>query len=231
MNVAVSGDATGIEATVRASDATMSATADADVVITTGESALLSVADGPVSVPILAVGSAAGPHTVPVGRLDEALDSLVAGDWQSVSHSTLAVTVDGRPVDDALLDVSLMTARAAEISEYAVHAASVSVPPFRADGVVVATPLGSTGYARAVDGPILAPQTGLAVVPVAPYATVARHWVLRPPIRLTVERDDADVVLVLDDAVRHHVTADEVVELRQSDPVELVDVPETRAGE
>jgi hypothetical protein len=60
---------------------------------------------------------------------------------------------------------------------------------------------------------------------------VARHWVLRPPIRLTVERDDADVVLVLDDAVRHHVTAGEVVELRQSDAVELVDVPETRAGE
>ena len=56
--------------------------------------------------------------------------------------------------------------------------------------VVVATPLGTAGYSRAAGGPRLAPDTGLAVVPIAPFAMTADQWVVRPPLGLRVERDD-----------------------------------------
>nr|WP_305882927.1 hypothetical protein [Halobellus rarus] len=94
-----------------------------------------------------------------------------------------------------------MTSAPARISEYGIESPDGWTESVRSDGVVVATPLGSAGYARAVGGPLLAPETGLVTVPVSPYAMHTDNWVVRSPVRLTVERDEAEVVLRLDDSV------------------------------
>lgn len=103
--------------------------------------------------------------------------------------------------------------------------APVRLDSFRADGVVVATPLGSAGYARDAGGPIVAPGTGLAVVPVAPFATDSDAYVVRADVTLSVERDDTDVVLLVDDREARTVRPDEPVRVSPAATFPLVHVP------
>ncbi|CQR50680.1 MULTISPECIES: NAD(+)/NADH kinase [Haloferax] len=192
--------------------------ADADAVVAVGESALSAVALGAEwSCPVVPVDCAA-PWSPKRHELESRLSAFVAGGGRVVDHPTLSVGEDSSA--RALFDAMLVTSEPAHISEYGVAHAETAVPfstdptdesraaarwtpvdEFRADGVVVATPLGSSGYARAAGGAVVGPAAGLAVVPVSPYATQTNSWVLQPPVRLSVERDDAPVSLVADDEV------------------------------
>ena len=107
----------------------------------------------------------------------------------TTTRSVLSVQVDNTAAR-AVRDCAIVTTDPARISEYRVVADDATLTAFRADGVVVATPLGTAGYSRAAGGPRLAPDTGLAVVPIAPFAMTADQWVVRPPLGLRVERDD-----------------------------------------
>ena len=112
----------------------------------------------------------------------------------TTSRQVLSVQADETATRVAR-DCAIVTTDPARISEYRVGTERTTLTTFRADGVVVATPLGTTAYSRTAGGPRLAPDTGLAVVPVAPFAMTADQWVVRPPLTLRVERDDAVSVL------------------------------------
>jgi NAD+ kinase len=94
-----------------------------------------------------------------------------------------------------VLDATLVTSEPARISEYAITTEGRLVDRFRADGVVVATPLGSHGYAHAAGGPVLAVDAdSFVTVPIAPFAIGADHWVLpSTETSLSVEREEAPV--------------------------------------
>ena len=162
---------------------------DADLVVTVGEEPLTDCAARGESRPILPAGIEADWSPAP-----EAVAGLLAGETvdalPTVDCRPLAVSV-GDTASTAAFDVTLVTSEPARISEYTVTVGGRPHATFRADGVVVATPLGSSGYARAAGGPQLAFGTGLAVVPIAPFATIADAWVLRPPLSIRLERDDA----------------------------------------
>ncbi|SFR47562.1 NAD(+)/NADH kinase [Halogeometricum limi] len=213
--VAVRGDDAGgvAESVVTAGGVVADALTDADAVFAVGEDALFSFAEASSPAPILPVGCSVGHDSIAPVAVGEAVRALATGDTRTVSHPVLTVSVGGEPVGNALADVTLMTEEPARISEYAVATPTERVGSFRADGVVVATPLGSTGYARAVGGSVLAPGTGVVAVPISPYTTLSNSWVLGLPVTLSVERDEAAVSLVLDDEVRRTVPADAPVEL------------------
>lgn len=173
---------------------------DPAVVVAVGEPALLSLVPAGVDAPVLPVAAGRGVRSVPDDRatVERAVDRLVAGEWTAVEHPLVAADPAG---ERALTDLMLVTAEPARISEYTVRAGEEMVANFRADGVAVATPAGSVGYARAASGPVLAPDVAaVAVVPVAPYAIDPDHWVLPvEDVSLTVERDEAPVALLADD--------------------------------
>jgi NAD+ kinase len=184
---------------------------EVDAVVAVGESAFLEVARRSPSVPIVPMGSWAGPFGVSGPDLAAAFDALATGGGRRVDHPVLAARLDGESVARAVTDVTLMTSDPARISEYALYAGGESVASFRADGVVTATPLGSHGYARAVGGPVLGAGTGVAVVPVAPFATRTDSWVFSLDVAVSVERDDSEVSLYADDrAVRPLAPGDRV---------------------
>jgi NAD+ kinase len=117
-----------------------------------------------------------------------------------------------------------MTSAPAKISEYAVHLDGERVEQVRADGIVVATPVGSDGYARSAGGPVVGAGAGLSIVPVAPFATLSSPWVLSPPLTLTVERDEGDVSLFLDGDYVADVTTDVRVGVERGPPVTFLRV-------
>ena len=231
MNVAVRGD-DDVRRAVDASDAEVvsSGSADADLLVAAGESALLSLADDPPGLPVVPVTAYGGPYALSVSSLPDSLDAVLDGAFDTVAHPILTVRVGEERVGRAAMDVSLMTSEAAHISEYAVASDAGRVTAVRADGVVVATPLGSAGYARAAGGPVLAPGTGVSVVPVAPYATETDTWVLRPDVRLTVERDDTAVSLHLDADAVCEVPAGRTVRVHAADELALVGLTAERGA-
>jgi NAD+ kinase len=225
MNVAVVGDDADVRRAVEAACDAVSSPADADVVVAAGESALRSVADLDADAPVLPAADRGGPYVVSPSGVADALEAVVAGSFETASHPLLSVSVGDDHVADAAFDASLMTSEPARISEFAVSSGEDPLASIRADGVVVATPLGSVGYARNAGGPVLAPETGLAVVPVAPYATRTDAWVCATDVGLAVARDETAVSLYADADAVCDVSVDDAVRVRADRSVTLVRPP------
>ena len=195
---------------------------DAQMIVAVGEPALIAVARCVPELPIVPVDTGIGRYNVSAAAVGAAVDAATAGALETVAHPVLDVSVAGDPVGTAFLDVTLLTADPARISEFAVGSDDGWMQAIRADGVVVATPPGSTGYAHAVGGPVLAPGTGLVAAPISAYAMHVRPWVLRPPVSVSVERDEARVTLRLDDEVTRSVPPDLPVDITVGASVSVV---------
>jgi NAD+ kinase len=75
----------------------------------------------------------------------------------------------------------------ARMGEFAVELDGKSVARFRADGVIVSTPTGSTAYTLAANGPILTPDVdAMVVTPICPHLLTLRPIVVRGDASLTV---------------------------------------------
>lgn len=195
---------------------------DARIIIAVGEESLLAVARRVPDPPVVPIETGVGRYDVAAAAIGRIVDAAAADTLETVTHPMLEVAVADEPAGTALLDVALLTADAARISEFAVDSDNGWSETVRADGVVAATPMGSTGYAHAVGGPVLAPGTGLVAAPISAYAMHVRPWVLRPPVSLSVERDEARVTLRLDDDVCRPVPPSVTVDITVGASVSVV---------
>ena len=126
------------------------------------------------------------------GRLDEALDCLAGGAWAESRRMTLCARVPGRPLAVGLNDVVVEKAVSQHVVKISVVVGSERLVSYRADGVVVATPTGSTAYTFSAGGPLVDPELeALVVTAVAPHNLFSRPIVFRPEVglRLTVDGD------------------------------------------
>lgn len=184
----------------------------------------VALADGDPDV--VAVGADRLRHAVDPGGAAAAVVGLREGDVATARHPVVRVGVDGSPVDEAALEAALITDRPAKISEFtaAERSDGVADPLFRvrADGVVVATPIGSGDYAAAAGAPAIGPGTGVAVAAVSGFATQSEPWVVGGTVEVTVERDEAAVALAVDGRERRTLGGGETVAVTPSDAVSLV---------
>lgn len=210
-------------ASVASGDPASVLAADPSLVVAVGEPALLELARERPSVPIVPVGAGRGAGSIAPTSLAEAVPALVDGSVAATEHPLLDVAVDGESVARALLDVTLVPESVARISEYRVTSDGSRVGQFRADGVVLATPAGSTGYASRVDAPVLAAESGVvAVAPIAPFATDPDRWVLPlETVELAVVRDEVSVQVLADDRSMASVAAGDGVVVTSDGTVTL----------
>lgn len=232
--VRVAVEAAGREAIHAAADDVVAAAPEA--VLAVGESALLALVREGVDAPVLPIAAGPGYGDVAEDDAEQAVESLLAADgppaseWETEQRAVLSVTVDGETAGRALADVTLVTTEPARISEYAVRSRGELVSRFRADGVVVSTPTGSHGYGRSAGGSLLEPGTGVVgVVSIAPFAVNVDHWVLdaRRAVTLTVERDEGEVSLLLDDRAVRPVPLNAPVEIGHGEPLDVLRVPDS----
>jgi NAD+ kinase len=93
---------------------------------------------------------------------------------------------------------------------------------YRGDGIVVATPTGSTGYNLSAGGPILVPELAAMVVsPVAPHSLSLRPVVLgaEAEVHITATRVNAGSAVIVDGQISRNVRDGDVVEVRRSPAV------------
>ncbi|WP_435345562.1 ATP-NAD kinase [Haloarchaeobius sp. HRN-SO-5] len=201
--------------------------ADASFVVAVGERALIDVAHAHVDLPVLPVDAGTGVRSVPATETAAAVRATLAGDAETHTHRRFSVAV-GEDRYDALFDVMLVTTEPARISEYRVGAGDHDIAQFRADGVVVATPAGSHGYANAAGGAVVDAGLGAAsIVPVAPFAIDIDHWVVdATDVVLSVERDEGAVSLLVDDRTVCEVDSTVPVRLSPGDSLTVLRPPQ-----
>jgi NAD+ kinase len=120
---------------------------------------------------------------IPLGQFQDALAPIVAGDYEEEQRSMLEGDVwrDGQRIYEGLSmnDVVVSRGATASMVELRVDVDDEFVANIRADGLIVASPTGSTAYALSAGGPILHPGIGgWIVVPIASHTLSNRPIVL-----------------------------------------------------
>jgi NAD+ kinase len=128
-------------------------------------------------------------------------------------------------LNDAVVNKSAL----ARMLVLSVHVNDQLVSRFKADGLIIATPTGSTAYNLSAGGPILYPTLETIVVtPICPHALTNRPIVLslRSEIEVRLESHSEEVWLTLDGQQGFPLSNEDVVRIRPcSDPVVLVTDP------
>jgi NAD+ kinase len=202
-----------------------------------GDGTLLSVArHAPANVPIIGVnmGTLGFLTEIRVEEFPEVLERVLAGNFESEERVALDVTVSGgdsqertyRVLNDAAINKSAL----ARIIEMRVSVQGQFVSTFRADGLIVATPTGSTAYNLSAGGPIIFPTMGAVVItPICPHMLTNRPIVLpdRFAIDICLVTQQQEVFLTLDGQEGMPVTEHETVTVRKSpQTVQLVSSPD-----
>jgi NAD+ kinase len=161
--------------------------------------ALRAYADTPVPVFGINYGTIGFLAASDRDDLEAGLERAFSGAFEVMSLPALEVSVDVEP-PLALNDVSLIRKPHGRVAELAYRLGGQEVGHVRCDGLVAATPAGSTGYNLANQGPILAwGVEGYVVSFIAPHTLTARALVVAPGDVLSITnsagRDPVDVVL------------------------------------
>jgi NAD+ kinase len=158
------------------------------VVVLGGDGTLLSTARSVArsGIPILGVnlGSLGFLTEIKQDEIAVALAAVDAGQYELSLRCMLHCQVQrgGKFVAayDALNDVVLNQSAVARITDFDVRVNGIFVSNYKADGLIIATPTGSTAYSLAAGGPILLPDVpGFVITPVASHALTNRPLVVQ----------------------------------------------------
>jgi NAD+ kinase len=145
-------------------------------------------AAAPTSRPVLGVacGSIGVLTSVPAGRLSAALDHVAAGDWSPRELPALEIAAGPGDRRFAINDFAMIRDGTGQvISEIRVD--DELYARTAGDGLVVATPIGSSAYTMAAGGPILAPGAqGIVITPLAQHGGVSPPLVAGPESRVRI---------------------------------------------
>ncbi len=127
-------------------------------------------------------------------NLKEVLSQIINGDYTIQERMMIngTITKDGAQTysKGALNDVVISRAGFSRLIKLKVYVGGKLLDTYEADGVVVSTPTGSTGYNLSAGGPIVSPEAKLLVItPVSPHSLTAKSIVLSAEEHITIEID------------------------------------------
>ncbi|HKG98496.1 MAG TPA: NAD(+)/NADH kinase [Pyrinomonadaceae bacterium] len=158
-----------------------------------------------------------------IQELYSALESILAGNYRLDKRVMLAVELrrgdtsvtSTRVLNDVVINKSAL-ARIIEIEAYLNHQ---FVNSFRADGLIVSTPTGSTAYNLSAGGPVIFPSMNAVVItPICPF-TLSNRPIVVPDsaeIELLLKTDHEEVALTLDGQVGFPLKVEDRVSIRKS---------------
>jgi NAD+ kinase len=179
------------------------------LVVLGGDGTLLSIARpaATAGTPVLGINYGSLGFLTQTSREEiyEALDRVLQGMFVSSRRMMLRASIehpDGSVMSwDVLNDAVVNKTSLARIMEYEVAVDGEFVSRYRADGLIVATPTGSTAYSLSAGGPLIMPEMDAIVVcPISPHSLANRPLVLPGESHVEVKliTDDQDIVLTLD---------------------------------
>jgi NAD+ kinase len=158
---------------------------------------------------------------VPPFEYKAMIDRLVEGRYKVREYMRLKAVVNGRPIPYALNEYAIVTngdARS-KVGRIDVMKNGEEVFNIVGDGVIVASPVGSTAYSLAAGGPVVDPlMEAIIVTPLAPATLCSRPVVLPPSstVEIAVRSDSPSLELMADGQYRHPLKPGDKVRIERS---------------
>lgn len=196
------------------------------IIVLGGDGTLLAVARlvGALGVPILGVnlGGLGFLTATTLEELYPALEALLGGEYAIEERMMLQADVRRHGEGDfaeqvALNDVVITKGALGRLIDLEVSVDGQFATAYRADGLIVSTPTGSTAYNLSAYGPILFPTVdALVLTPICSHTLTNRPLVLPPSVLVEVSlvSDSQDVVLTIDGQVGIPLRAKDLVRVR-----------------
>ena len=207
------------------------------LIVLGGDGTLLSVARAahPHNIPILAVnlGSLGFLAEISIEELYPTLENILAGKFEIENRMLLNACIwrNGEKVEDhnVLNDVVINKGAVARVINLQVLVNGQYMTSYRADGLIIATPTGSTAYSLSAGGPIIHPSMHTLVLsPICPF-TLTNRSILIPDqsiiqVKLAAEYDDVRVTL--DGQEGYDMRAGDILEIKKTKtPLQLIRGP------
>jgi NAD+ kinase len=167
-------------------------------------------------------------------NLCEAAERVLRGKYRISRRMRLDIQVQrrGRPLlrETVLNDIVINRGALARLANVITHIDGHYLTTFRADGLIIATPTGSTAYSLAAGGPVIHPKVpGLIITPICPFTLTNRPLIVPDEVEITLRLDkgSADIVLTLDGQKGVNLTDEDEITVRKSDhPLHLMLLPD-----
>lgn len=204
------------------------------ILVLGGDGLMMRAATAYPNAPLLGINFGKVGFLAKVERDDweEAIDSIVTGNYTIEESSTLKASIEGRHgAEDqgwAINDVVIRSG--VRMIDIELYIDGYYVNTFPGDGMIVSTSRGSTAYCMAAGGPILtAGVRGFAIVPISCHSPIRTPMVVAESARIDLlftSRYDASIIL--DGRVTGELAPDDVVRVRKGDNLcRLLSVGET----
>lgn len=134
---------------------------------------------------------------IPPSEFEQKLDQIIQGHYYEEQRFFLTAEIRLNNTilahDVALNEIVLMPGHVSRLIEFSIHIDEHFVCSQRADGLITATPTGSTAYALSGGGPIIHPQlSAIVLVPMFPHTLTARPIVVSADSRISIRISDSN---------------------------------------
>ncbi len=157
-------------------------------------------------------------------KLFPALDALMNGDYSVERRVRLRVTVERegtqKKATDVLNDVVINKSALSRLAACNVYIDTTYLTTYRADGLIVGTPTGSTAYSLAAGGPVIHPAVpGIILTPICPFTLTNRPLIIPDSAVIEIRLTDTptDIMLTFDGQEGVNVDAADRIHIKKSD--------------
>lgn len=197
------------------------------IIVLGGDGTLLKVArqSAPYKVPLFGInlGYLGFLTEVEASDMYPALETLISGEYEIEKRMMLVATVeeDGKELEKsvALNDVGITKGPFSRIISLGIYINDNFVDLYSADGVIIASPTGSTAYSLSAGGPIVSPDLKVLIItPICPHVLHSRPIVVsnEDVVKIEVCHNNMEVMLTLDGQQGYKVKPGDIVTVRQS---------------
>lgn len=198
------------------------------VIVLGGDGAILesSRRSAPYDTPVLGLnlGRLGYMAELELGEIDE-LSRLVSGEYKLETRSMINIellSADGevRKNEYALNDAVLSNGSISRVVDIELYEGGVHIANYRSDGMIIATPTGSTAYSLSAGGAIVDPRLEcLCVTPICPHSLYARPMIFPDSARLEIKnvcQREKTLFLTVDGRVNYELYLGEAVRITRS---------------
>jgi NAD+ kinase len=166
-------------------------------------------------------------------NLFSAAEKIISGDYTINRRMRLNVDVvreDEKIVSESVLnDIVINRGALARLADVEAHINDHYLTTFRSDGLILATPTGSTAYSLAAGGPVIHPDVpGIIITPICPFTLTNRPLIIPDSIRITLKlaRGASDIMLTFDGQKGLDISDRDTIHVRKSPhPLNMITLP------
>jgi len=171
-------------------------------------------------VPLFGVNLGSLGFITPYARSETAaaIEDLVAGRLPLEERIRLAVTIRSSNATRSAVNDAVLTHSIARLLDLEARLDGAEVATYKADGLIISTPTGSTAYTLAAGGPILTPDVqAMVLTPICAHTLTHRPLVFRADSRLEIRNaSDGPVTLTIDGQWGHELASGASIEARRA---------------